>query len=257
METPVVFESKGQQVVGMLHLPKKRGRAPGVLLLHGFTGHKGEAHRMFVKLARCLVARGMGVLRFDFRGSGDSEGEFEGMTIRSQIADAQEAVRFLGRHKRVNSKRIAVVGLSLGGAIAAFLTAREKKRVKSLVLISPVADGTGILDELTTPEAVVSLAQTGIVDYFANRVGVQFIRQFADMKPLREIVKCQCPVLLLHGEKDETVPADHSAMYERALHNAKRTVKKTIIPGADHMFNRHPWEQRLLAETADWIVNTL
>jgi len=226
-------------------------------VLHGFTGHKGEAHRMFVKLARCLVARGMGVLRFDFRGSGDSAGEFEGMTIRSQIADAQEAVRFLGRHKRVNSKRLAVVGLSLGGAVATHLTAREKKRVQSLVLISPVADGTGILDELTTPEAVVSLAQTGIVDYFGNRVGVQFIRQFADMKPLQEAVKCQCPVLLIHGSKDETVPLEHTEMYERALQGAKRTVKKVVVAGADHMFNRHLWEQRVLTETADWIVNTL
>ncbi len=257
METPVVFECKGQQIVGMLHLPNGRGRVPGVLLLHGFTGHKAEIHRMFVKLARQLTAHGVACLRFDFRGSGDSAGEFEEMTIRSQIADALEAVKFLGRHKRVNSKRLAVVGFSMGGAIAAHLVAREKSRIKSLVLIAPVAEGAGILDELATPDAVSSLAQTGLTDYFGNLVGVQFIRQFADMKPLREVIKTRCPVLLVHGEKDETVPADHSDLYERALQSSKRVVKKIIVPDADHTFNRHLWEKRVITETVDWIGETL
>jgi len=257
METPVLFECKGQQIVGMLHLPAGRGRWPAALLLHGFTGNKSETHRMFVKLARQLVAEGIGVLRFDFRGSGDSDGEFEQMTIRSQIADAQEAVRFLARHKRINSKRLALVGFSLGGTIAAHLVAREKQRVKALVLIAPVAEGTGILDELTTPDAVASLAQTGVVDYFGNRVGVQFIRQFADMKPLQEVVKCQCPVLLIHGEKDPTVPLEHTDMYERALAQANRTVKKMVVADADHTFNRLLWEQRVLAETVQWIAASL
>ena len=77
METPVVFDSKGQQIVGMLHVPNGRGRFPGALLLHGFTGTKTESHRMFVKLSRRLAEHGIASLRFDFRGSGDSAGEFE------------------------------------------------------------------------------------------------------------------------------------------------------------------------------------
>lgn len=257
METPVVFDCKGQQIVGMLHLPDGRAKVPGALLLHGFTGHKAEIHRMFVKLARKLAAHGIGSLRFDFRGCGDSAGEFEEMTLRTKLCDAGVALKFLARQKRVNTKRIAVIGLSLGGAVAAHLAGREKSQIKSLVLISPVAEGAGILDEFATPEAVASLAQTGITDYAGNLVGVQFIRQFADMKPLREVVKCQCPVLLIHGEKDEMVPVEHSEMYERALHNAKRIVKRTVIAGADHTFNRSLWEQRVLTETVDWIGETL
>jgi pimeloyl-ACP methyl ester carboxylesterase len=241
----------------MLHLPDGHGKVPGVLLLHGFTGHKAEIHRMFVKLARKLAAHGVASLRFDFRGCGDSGGEFEEMTLRTKLCDATLALRFLGRQKRVNAKRLALIGLSLGGAVAAHLVGREKSQFKSLVLIAPVADGAVILDQFATPEAVASLAQTGATDYFGNLVGVQFIRQFADMKPLREIVKCQCPVLLIHGENDETVPVEHSAMYERALHGVKRMVKKTVVAGADHTFNRNLWEQRVLTETVDWIGETL
>src|SRR2546425_3695217 len=107
METPIVFDCRGQQIVGMLHLPEGKGRFPAALLLHGFTGTKTEAHRMFVKLARALADHGIASLRFDYRGSGDSAGTFEDMTIRSEVADSIEAIRFLARHRRLNSRRLA------------------------------------------------------------------------------------------------------------------------------------------------------
>jgi dipeptidyl aminopeptidase/acylaminoacyl peptidase len=257
METPVTFECKGQQIVGMLHLPEGRGRFPAALLLHGFTGTKVEAHRMFVKLSRTLVQHGIAALRFDYRGSGDSAGEFENMTIRSEIADTLEAIRFLGRHKRVNSRRLALVGLSMGAAVAAHVVARERHRIKSLVLWAPVAEGAGILDDLSTPDAVASLAQTGITDHEGHLVGVAFVRQFADMKPLREVAKAKCPVLIIHGSKDETVPVHHADLYERALRSPDRVVKKVIIHGADHTFNKHAWERRVITETVDWLGETL
>lgn len=257
METPVVFESKGQQVVGMLHLPEGSGRFPAALLLHGFTGTKVEPHRMFVKISRTLAEHGIASLRFDFRGSGDSAGDFEDMTIRSEVGDSLEAIRFLARHKRINSRRLALIGMSMGGAIAAHVVAREKHRIKSLVLLAPVAEGEGILDELSTPEAVSSLAETGITDHDGNLIGVAFIRQFAEMRPLREVVKSNCPVLIVHGSKDQTVPAQHGDMYERALQAHKRVVKKVIIAGADHTFNKHIWENRVITETVDWLGETM
>ncbi|HTS19361.1 MAG TPA: alpha/beta fold hydrolase [Verrucomicrobiae bacterium] len=257
METPIVFESKGQQIVGMLHLPEGNGRFPAALLLHGFTGTRVEPHRMFVKISRALAEHGIASVRFDFRGSGDSAGDFEDMTIRSEVGDALEAIRFLARHKRVNSRRLALIGMSMGGAIAAHVVAREKHRIKSLVLLAPVAEGEGILDQLSTPEAVSSLAETGITDYDGDVVGVAFIRQFADMKPLREVIKCQCPALLIHGAKDQTVPPQHTEMYEHALQTHKRVVKKVVIPGADHTFNKHIWESRVITETVDWLGETM
>ena len=257
MESPVAFSCRGQQIVGMLHLPDKRGRFPVALLLHGFTGTKSEIHRMFVKLSRELAAHGVASLRFDFRGSGDSAGEFEELTVRSEIADALEAIKFLRRHRRVDTRRLALVGLSMGAAVAAHLVGRERVRCKSLVLWAPVAEGEGILDDLSTPEAVASLAQTGVTDFGGNLVGVAFVRQFAEMKPLREVVKAKCPVLIVHGERDETVPAEHADMYERALRAAKRVVKKVVIPDADHTFNRYIWERRAITETVDWLGETL
>ncbi len=257
IETPVTFECRGQQIVGMLHLPAGRKRVPGVLLLHGFTGTKVESHRMFVKLSRTLAHKGMASLRFDFRGSGDSAGNSEDLTIRSEVADSLEAIKFMARHKRINSRRLGLVGLSLGGAVASYVAGRERKRFAALVLWAPVAEGAGILDTLSTPEAVVSLAQTGLTDHDGNLVGMAFVRQFAEMKPLREAAKSHCPVLLIHGAHDQTVPATHSDMYERALSSPRRAVKKIIISGADHTFNKAIWERRVLEETVAWLTATL
>lgn len=258
METPVVFDCKGQQIIGMLHLPSGgRGRFPAALLLHGFTGTKVETHRMFVKLSRQLAGHGIASLRFDFRGSGDSAGEFESLTLRTEVADTLEAIKFLVRHKSINSRRLALVGLSFGAAVASYVVGRERNRFKSLALWAPVAEGAGILDHLSTPEAVASLAQTGVADFWGNQVGVGFIRQFAEMKPLREVVKSKCPVLLVHGQGDETVPVEHCDMYERALRSQKRLLKKVIIQDADHSFSRLAWERRILTETVDWLGETL
>ena len=77
------------------------------------------------------------------------------------------------------------------------------------------------------------------------------------MKPLREVAKSKCPVLIVHGSKDETVPVQHTEMYERTLHSPKRLVKKVIIEGADHTFNKHIWETRAIDETLDWLAETL
>lgn len=257
METPVTFESKGQQIVGMLHLPEGRARVPAALLVHGFTGTKSEIHRMFVKLSRALANHGIASLRFDCRGSGDSAGNFEDMTIRSEVADAGEAMKFLAGHRRINSRRLGLIGMSLGGAIAAQLAGRHPSRFQSLALWAPVAEGEGILDELSTPEAVASLAQTGLTDHEGNLVGVTFIRQFAEMKPLREVVKAKCPVLIVHGTKDERVPVTQADQYEHALLAHKRLVKKVLIPGANHTFSKHVWEQRVINETVNWLLETV
>ena len=72
---PVTFKSEGQQIIGVLHIPdlhipdniKHNEKVPGIIMLHGFTGNKIEAHRLFVKISDSLSKSGFIVLRFDFR----------------------------------------------------------------------------------------------------------------------------------------------------------------------------------------------
>jgi dipeptidyl aminopeptidase/acylaminoacyl peptidase len=88
-------------------------------------------------------------------------------------------------------------------------------------------------------------------------VGVEFIRQFAEMKPLREAARSRCATLIVQGDKDETVSAEQADLYEKALRSPKRLLKKVIIADGDHTFNRDSLEKRVLAETLDWLAETL
>lgn len=117
MIRPVAFRNMNQQIIGILHTPdniKPGEKVPEILMLHGFTGNKTEAHRLFVHVARNLSEHGFIVLRFDFRGSGDSDGGFEDMTLPGEVSDAERALTFLLRWRNINRDRVDVIGLSMG-----------------------------------------------------------------------------------------------------------------------------------------------
>jgi alpha/beta superfamily hydrolase len=100
MNKPVTFKNQGQELVGILHVPdalQSGERAPAIVMFHGFTGNKSESHRLFVHVAKALCNADFVVLRFDFRGSGDSDGEFEDMTVPGEVSDAREALTFLSK----------------------------------------------------------------------------------------------------------------------------------------------------------------
>lgn len=251
METPVVFKSHGEQIVGMLHVPAKRGKAcPGVVFYHGFTGNKVEAHRLFVKMARALCGAGMVVLRFDFRGCGDSAGEFSQMTISREIEDAHAALRFLRSRPQVDEGRIGVLGLSMGGLVAAMVLG-EDPGVRAAALWAPVADLKLQIKRKETPEARKQLRELGCVDYGGLAVGQAFFKD-AGYRPLKAIQRTRAAVLVVQGSEDETVPPQAADDYESALKKAKRPVVKHIVRGANHTFSSLSWETEVLHITLDW-----
>ena len=118
MERPVVFYNQGQQLNGILHSPTGfDAPCPAIAFFHGFTGTKVEPHRIFVKTARELASIGFYVLRFDFRGSGDSAGDFSEMTISGEISDAIKSIDVLTAMQGVDPERIGILGLSMGGCV--------------------------------------------------------------------------------------------------------------------------------------------
>ena len=133
MEKQIHFTVEGQRLYGMLHLPEGKGPFPALSMYHGFTGQRIEPHRLFVKTARKLAIEGFVVLRFDFRGSGESQGDFRDMTISDEIRDALASLDFLTSQPEVNPNRLGVLGLSMGGFVASHV-ASQSSRVKALVL---------------------------------------------------------------------------------------------------------------------------
>ncbi|HEX4195159.1 MAG TPA: alpha/beta fold hydrolase, partial [Stellaceae bacterium] len=116
MEQTVSFISDGLALKGFLHTPDGAGKRPGLVLCHGFGGScRGAGHP---ELAKALAQAGYVVLRFDFRGCGQSEGKRGDVIVAEEIADLRHAIDFLVTQPCVDASRIGVVGASLGGSVA-------------------------------------------------------------------------------------------------------------------------------------------
>jgi dipeptidyl aminopeptidase/acylaminoacyl peptidase len=253
-EEEIHFESEGQRIYGMLHLPDSEGPHPTVALLHGFTGTRIESHRLFVKTARRMAERGMAALRFDFRGSGESEGDFVEMTIQGEIADARQAINYLEGRPEVNPDRIGLLGLSLGGVVAACLAGQDR-RVKALALWA-----TPDLRQFASSNAPSSgvnwdsLREKGWMDWGGNRVGRGFFEGTRALDPFASLEEHEGPVLVVHGTRDATVPIASGKRYATALQDR---VEAHWIEGADHTFSKYEWESEVIGLTTEWFLKQL
>src|SRR5690242_9112874 len=109
IERAVEFQTTGAKTLrGVLHQPAEGvpGPAPAVVFFHGFTGNRMESHWMFVRCSRALAEAGVASLRFDFYGSGESDGEFRQMTLTGEIADGRAAVAFLRKQNGIDPQRV-------------------------------------------------------------------------------------------------------------------------------------------------------
>jgi exosortase A-associated hydrolase 2 len=132
------LDRNGERLFTFLHLPPGPCRA-GALICAPLAEEKLWSHRVLVSAARELARAGYAVLRFDFRGEGDSDRRFAESSLATRIEDARTAIDELRRHL-VADGPITVLGLRLGASIAA-LAALDHEGVDRLVLWEPVTDG--------------------------------------------------------------------------------------------------------------------
>jgi exosortase A-associated hydrolase 1 len=132
LESPEIFDCNGCRLFGILHSAKPSFDT-GVVLLVGGPQYRVGAHRMFVDIARRLCAAGIPVLRFDFRGMGDSDGDFPGFENLDEDIDA--AVTHF-RFRSPDVKNVALLGLC-DGATAAAIYKPGDTRVCARILLNP------------------------------------------------------------------------------------------------------------------------
>ena len=133
-EQAVAFECEGSRLFAILHEPK-RPYFRGVLVVVGGPQYRVGSHRQFVLLARALARAGICVMRFDYRGMGDSEGERR--TFEDISADIRAAIdAFLDK---VESLREVVIWGLCDAASAALFYGYNDRRVTGLVLVNPWA----------------------------------------------------------------------------------------------------------------------
>lgn len=173
------FDCRGDTLVGILSRPE-RVRGTGVVILIGGPQYRVGGHRQYVLLARALAAAGYPVLRFDYRGNGDSGGERR--TYENVSDDIGAAVDELQR--QVSGVRQVVLWGLCGGASAALIYCHERHdaRVVGLCLMNPWV------------RTETSLARTHVKHYYVRRVlQPEFWRKLACGKialpALRDLVR--------------------------------------------------------------------
>jgi len=256
-EFPFNFRVRRTMVSGTLHLPLGRGRAPAVVMCHGFTGNKIEAHFIFVKTARALASTGIAAYRFDFRGSGESGGSFGDMTIPGEIADARKALAHIARLPGINPGRIGILGLSLGGLVAANAAAREPC-VRSLAMWCPTAAPVAMMKRVKYWGG--NAVRSGrLMDIGGLGLGPAFFRLPAWVDPVAALQKCRrpFPVFILKGGADPVISLEENSLYVQGLRYSTHPVRQGIIPGAGHTFERLDHEREAIRLTVDWFKKTL
>ncbi|BAQ08760.1 PGAP1 family protein [Bacillus sp. OxB-1] len=253
-----ILASADTNLSGALHLPtmKQQIAIPLIVLLHGFVGNKVGEHRLFVKAARHFTDRGYAVVRFDFSGCGESDGDYAQVTMTKQLQEVQAVLDHLSSIKEIDARNVILIGHSLGGAIAA-LTAAQDCRIKKLVLWSPVGtpyeDITGILGI----EKVNVAIEKGKVDYEGFYVGRPFLDDLKKHHPIEAARLYKGPALVIHADADEDVPKKHAARYLAALHSRplNQFAETHYIEDADHTFSSYAFEEKLFETTVDWLDN--
>jgi len=144
-------------LAGSLTLPKLQHPLPGVVLIHGSGLTDRDAtmsgqHKPLLVLADALTRAGYAVLRYDKRGVGQSSGDFRAATTLDFAGDAAAAMRYLRARSEIDSKRVALVGHSEGGTIAALLSATSDPPAASVSLngmIAPFSEQLPLQEVLT------------------------------------------------------------------------------------------------------------
>ena len=255
----VVIENEGQRIFGVLHRPTHCENPPIVVLMHGFASSKHGSNRCYVTLAEAFAKEGIAALRFDFRGSGDSEGTLSDITFDDLVSDALAVLNHLESIEGIDTTRIGLFGASLGGAISVLSAARIQK-IQALALWAPVASGElWYRDFLKNhPEHITSDPSKVLSSYKGVKLHPQFREQFGRMsacKALREIP--HIPVLLMHGEKDEAVSIAHQEAFRQACPPHQDNLRLVSYPDGEHSLGFSSRFPEVINESVRWFQHYL
>lgn len=254
-----VVINKNQKIFGITHKPLHIAKPPVVLMCHGLGGHKTGRYRVYIELAETLVRSGIAVVRFDFRGSGDSEGSLNEITIEDELSDAMAILNFIKNSGEYDLERLGMFGRSLGAAIAV-QTAAITGIVKSLVLWVPLFNGLQWEKqwekvqngEISTRDAIELRRINGQV------ASLEFYAQMFNLPTEKALEKLKnVPMLIIHGEKDELIAISHSELYTTHRKTAEEETLFIRLPHCDHDFSYTAERQAAILETGNWFQRTL
>ncbi len=221
---------EGLHLAARLDLPLGRKPIAYALFAHCFTCSKNL--KAVTNISRALTSEGIGVLRFDFTGLGESEGEFADTNFSSNVEDLLDAARFVGQ--RWEFPRL-FIGHSLGGA-AVLQAASRLPEVQAVATIGAPAEPAHVTKLLNskreeierTGEAEVVLAGRTF------RIRKQFLDDLEGTRLLERVANLRKPLLIFHSPVDNIVGIENAAKLFQAARHPKSFIS---LEQADHLLS--------------------
>lgn len=196
------------RLAGTLTLPDKNGIFPVVILISGSgpqdRNEEIAGHKPFLVIADYLTKNGIGVLRYDDRGFGKSEGEFSTATSKDFATDVESAVSYLKTRKDIDPNNIGLAGHSEGGLIAPMVASTSEDIAFIVLLAGPGISGDQILllqQELIARSSGISEDQIKKT-YQNNKTVFDMIANTTDQK----VLETNLTTALTSMMQDETIP---------------------------------------------------
>lgn len=146
-EIPFFFRNDAWRLFGVLHRPADRDAKEGFVFCAPLAEEKLWTQRVYVSFARLMADLGYPVLRFDYMGNGDSEGDFRECSVATMLADIACAVRTL-REQVPALESVILLGLRFGATLAALSASDEVHTLGKLILWEPIVDGSAYMREM-------------------------------------------------------------------------------------------------------------
>lgn len=245
MKKYVETVSRGLTLRGFLELPDGVEKPPLLVMFHGFTGCKSEKHFMLSRLSKAVRVSGVATLRFDFGGTAESDGDFFDVTPRTEIEDGINIIQFAKMLKEIDTEKIALLGFSLGGFIAANVAGMLCTELKKLILISPSVATHKKMERM--------YLETGSCGRGALVLSKKFFED-GNMIDVMDVARhFKSPVTIIQGTIDTAVSPETAILYKNNFNQASLHY----IEGAVHSYDTPEHFERLkctvIEAVSDWI----
>jgi len=245
MAEQVRFPSvSGEKLAGLVDLPTGKVRGWGVFA-HGFT--LGKDFPASARICKQLAAEGIGMLRFDNLGLGDSEGDWGDGSFSHKVADTVQAVRFMAER---GTPADLLVGHSFGGA-AVLATARETPEVRAVVSIGAPFQPAHV--EHNFDALIDRVMGDGEAEWLVGGKALTLRRTFVEDVRNADLHDCirslRKPLLVMHSPTDNTVGIANASEIFRAARHPRNFI---ALEGSDHLLTAPGQAKRAARIISAW-----
>lgn len=230
---------------GFFHVPAQE-KFPVCIIFHGFTGSNTGTKFSYVQISRLLEAHGIGTIRMDFLGSGQSDLNFKDMTFDDELSCARLILEEV--LKMPSTSAVYVLGHSMGGAIASELAKLYPHDIQKMCLWAPAFNLPEAIDYLKGNQK-----KADYYDHGGFEISDAFVEDMVSRDLYQDLDIYQNELMIIHGTKDTTVPYAISKKYLKLMNDPQFYP----IEGATHNYDSLAHIQEVIRLTYRFMTNTL